>query len=380
MTRCLLFLLSMALLGCSGSPEKSVKTSPEVGSTWSAPVGSVSLNRARAGTPEYEMLDIGLVIFDPGIPSDPGTHSKLGIFPEIRKAEARYLPYLLRQTLVDTEAWGPVRVLPKADKASQLLVTGEIIHSDGSNLVLGIRAVDSTGRVWLDRTYRDEALDADYPVLQGREPYGDIHRRIANDLLAVRAKLPAREFGSIRQVALLQYAESLSPDAFAGFVSADKDGLLSIKRLPAEDDPMLERVQRIQNQEYLFIDNADEQYQALYDRMTPTYNLWRQNGRELAIYKEEYEQRMANKDSDARRGTFAAMEQTYNTYKRSKEHDQDLDEIAEGFNNEVTPTVMQIEGKVFRLNGSLEAQYAEWRTILRSIFALETGLPSVEGT
>ena len=138
---------------------------------------------------------------------------------------------------------------------------------------------------------------------------------------------------------------------------------------------MLARVRRIQNQEYLFIDNADEQYLALYDRMTPTYNLWRQNGRELAIYKVEYEQRVASRDRDGRRGTFARMQQTYNTYKRTKEHDQDLDEIAEGFNNEVAPTVMEIEGKVFRLNGSLEAQYNEWRSILQSIFSLETGLP-----
>jgi hypothetical protein len=72
------------------------------------------------------------------------------------------------------------------------------------------------------------------------------------------------------------------------------------------------------------------------------------------------------------------MQQTYNTYKRAKEHDQDLDEIAEGFNNEVAPTVMEIEGKVFRLNGSLEAQYSEWHSILRSIFSLETGLPPTD--
>ena len=72
------------------------------------------------------------------------------------------------------------------------------------------------------------------------------------------------------------------------------------------------------------------------------------------------------------------MQQTYSAYKRSKEHDQDLDEMAEGFNNEVAPTVMEIEGKVFRLNGSLEAQYGEWRSILRSIFALETGLTPIQ--
>ncbi len=55
-------------------------------------------------------------------------------------------------------------------------------------------------------------------------------------------------------------------------------------------------------------------------------------------------------------------------------HEQDLDELATGFNNEVAPTVMEVSGRVFRLSGSLESQYAEWREILRRIFALETGL------
>ena len=81
------------------------------------------------------------------------------------------------------------------------------------------------------------------------------------------------------------------------------------------------------------------------------------------------------KESIARRGTFVAMEQTYNTYKQIKIQEQDLDEMATGFNNEVAPTVMEASGRVFRLSGGLDAQYNEWRTILREIFALETGLP-----
>ena len=70
------------------------------------------------------------------------------------------------------------------------------------------------------------------------------------------------------------------------------------------------------------------------------------------------------------------MEQTYNTYKWSKIHEQDLDELALGFNNEVAPTVIEVSGRVFRLNGTLDSQYSEWREILRKIFALETGLPA----
>jgi hypothetical protein len=373
--RCLILCVLAALCACSGNQQKSLPESTTQLEQWPGPVGEVDLRLPVGATAEFALLDIGLVIFDPGIPENAASHSKEGIFPEIRKAEARYLPYLLRETLVKTQAWGAVRVLPKPDKSSELLVTGKILHSDGMRLVLALRAADGSGRVWLDRVYHDEAVESDYPVGVGKEPYADLYRKIANDLLALREQLSQAELETVRSVALLQYAAGLSPDAFAGFVTEGEDGSVAIRRLPSQDDPMLARVQRIQNQEYLFIDNADEQYLALYDQMTPTYNLWRQNGRELSIYKEEYEERVASREPDGRRGTYARMQQTYNTYKRTKEHDQDLDEIAEGFNNEVAPTVMEIEGKVFRLNGSLEAQYNEWRSILRSIFSLETGLP-----
>jgi hypothetical protein len=372
----LILCMCTVLWACSGNQEKSARD-PQVAllEQWPGPLGHVDLRQSAGALDNFSLLDIGLVIFDPGVPLDAARHSKEGIFPEIRKAEARYLPYLLRQALVKTEAWGAVRVLPKPDTSSELLLTGKILHSDGMRLVLQMRATDASGRVWIDQVYHDEAGQSDYPVELGEEPYADIYRKITNDLLALREQLSRGELETVRNVALLQYASGLSPDAFADFVSEEEDGSLAIRRLPSQDDPMLARVRRIQNQEYRFIDNADEQYLTLYDEMTPTYNLWRQNGRELAIYKAEYEARVASREPDGQRGTFAQMQQTYNTYKRAKEHDQDLDEIAEGFNNEVAPTVMEIEGKVFRLNGSLEAQYSEWRSILRSIFSLETGLP-----
>jgi hypothetical protein len=137
---------------------------------------------------------------------------------------------------------------------------------------------------------------------------------------------------------------------------------------------MLVRVERIRDQEYLFIDTVDEQYARLSEEMAPTYNLWRQFGAEQAVYKDDYQGRVSTRDSQGQRGSFAALELTYNAYKWSKIHEQDLDELALGFNNEVAPTVMDVSGTVFKLSGTLDKQYTEWREILQRIFALETGL------
>jgi len=377
--RGLLCIMSLVLLAACGSNDRKVSPleNDEVVS-WPAPVGTVSLQRGRQIT-EDARIDLGLVVFDPGIPSDESTHTERGIFPKIREVESQYLPVVLREALVASDNWGVVRVLPKDDKTLELRITGKIIHSDGIDLVLHVKAIDATGHLWLDRIYHDQTSRSDYPALAtGEDPYGDLYRQISNDLGLLKAQLNSAQLGKIRNVAILRYAASLSPEAFADFLAEDEKGEFSLQRLPAQDDPMMVRVQRIRSQEYLFIDTVDEQYVSLYEDMGPTYYLWRQYGRERAVHIEEYQRRTAERDSYGQRGSYIAMEQIYNSFKNSKIQDQDLQELAGGFNNEVAPTVMEVSGRVFRLSGGLDTQLAEWREILKSIFALETGLPVLE--
>jgi hypothetical protein len=366
---CALLWCLPALLATTAGAQTT--TDPEM---VAVPVGQVTL-RVEQSTPEQRLLDVGLAVFNPGIPLNEASHSMLEIFPEIRKAEAQFMPVLLRQVLLTTNAWGVVRVLPDEQVSSELLVTGKIRQSNGSRLELKVEARDATGRQWLDKTYVDIASPLDYPAAEGSDPYIDLYRQIANDLLQYRLGLDERQLRTIRQVAFLRYAASLSEDAFGGYLQQDEQGIYSVVRLPADGDPMIARVERIREQEHLFVDTVDEQYVEIYEEMAPTYSLWREYSGEQARYKEDYEARAQTKERIGKRGTFSAMEQTYNTYKQTKIQEQDLDEMASGFNNEVAPTVMEASGRVFRLSGTLNSQYNEWRGILQEIFALETGLP-----
>ena len=328
-----------------------------------------------AAAPETEiLLDVGLVLFDPGIPKDASSHSRLGVYPEIRKSEARYMPVFLRDVLVNSGAWGVVRVLPEVLDTSELLVSAEILQSDGQRLELSISTVDATGRVWFERVYSEIATAEDYPVAPESDPFVGLYQRLGADMLTARDLLSAAQLREIRQVALLRYAQSLAPGVFDGYVEFTEEGRYVVARLPADGDPMMARIDRIRNQEFLFIDTVDEQYSRLSAELAPTYHLWRQFDQEQALYREDYAERVAGRDSRGSRGSYAAMEQTYNAYKWSKIHVQDLDELALGFNNEVAPTVMEVNGQVFKLSGSLETQYGEWRDILQRIFTLETGL------
>jgi len=55
-------------------------------------------------------------------------------------------------------------------------------------------------------------------------------------------------------------------------------------------------------------------------------------------------------------------------------HRDAIEELGESFASESQPMVVDVEGETHKLTGSAEAQYAEWRTLLRKIYASETGL------
>ena len=56
-------------------------------------------------------------------------------------------------------------------------------------------------------------------------------------------------------------------------------------------------------------------------------------------------------------------------------HKVAIQELAASFDAEVAPVLVEVEGHMLKLVGSAEAQYADWRRLLREIFVTETGLP-----
>jgi hypothetical protein len=326
--------------------------------------------------PDTTRLDIGLAVFESGVPEDPTHLKELGIFPRIREAEARFIPFALRRTLVAMDQWGPVRVLPNPDPGTELLVTGRIIESDGISLKLQLVAVDSRGVEWVNQEYSETSSEGVYlsQQTQKQRPFQKLYDRFAADINAVASQLSSAEIDKISQLSLLRYAGELAPAAFASYYTQTETGEYQLLRLPAEDDPMLARIQRVREKEYVFIDTVDEQYAALFTKMAPTYDLWRQYKREQSLYEDAHEDRLAGR-SKKPKGSYEAMKQTYSAYRWSKIQQQESARLATGFNNEVEPTIMNLQGRVIELEGSLEDQYREWRKILHAIYELETGAP-----
>jgi hypothetical protein len=374
----------LLLTACADTPQAPLPLSSanansvEITESLPPPVGAVSLRVAEDDTREAMLLNVGVIVFDPGIPPDPGTHLRLGVFPEVREAEARFYAWSLRETLAASGAWDTVRVMPEEDLATELLIRGRLKQSNGTMLAIHVTAIDSSGAVWLDQTYVDHSSASDFPVDPSAptEPFQDLLNQVANDLLVQRDARSPAERQRLVDVARLRYAAALAPGTFGDYLAREPSGAVALLRLPAADDPMLRRVDRIRRYEHLFIDQADEQYRALHAEMLPSYGQWRQYRRDQALFQEGFETRLESRSGRVgRAGSFAALERSYNTYKWFKIQEQDIDELALGLRNEVSPTVMEVDGALFRLGGSLKAQYGEWRDILRRIFELETGTP-----
>lgn len=363
---------------------------------------ATSASVAQQEVPENQLLDVSVVIFDPGLPATEKEIEDEGVFPEVRRAEARFIPYKLKETLQTTGYWGAVRVLPDDRVITDLQITGRIIESNGETLKIAVRAVDATGRVWLDKKYEDTASKFAYKghVAGNIDPFQDIYNEISNDLVAARLKLAGNEIERVRQVSQLRFATELSPYAFESYLSRDKRGNYSVVKLPADDDEMIARLRKVQEREYMLVDTLDEYYARFNTDMQMPYDNWRQYTYEEVIALREVQASarkrylagaalvlggiLIDKKADTRAqstvGVGAAVAGLYaikSGWDRSKEtklHKDALEELDSSLDAEVAPMVIDVEGRVIALNGSVEEQYIEWRRILREIYTAETGL------
>ncbi len=363
------------------------------------------LKTASQDVPDSAVLDIGVAIFDPGVADDLGVREaqeeSRNIFPEVRKAEARYMAYQLKRVLENAGNWGAVRVLPKASKGTDLMVFGKILSSDGEVLKLRVTAVDATGHQWLDKKYEDRASKyayKDYVPSRG-DPFLDLYNSIANDLLAIHQQMAVGQHQNIRRVAELRFAGDLSAEVFGDYLAEHK-GQYKVRRLPSIDDPMVARMMRIRQREYMYIDTLDEYYADLYRQMDQPYADWRRFTFEEAQALRELKAAARNRklaglamivggvvvdsksNTQAARiagasgviGGIAVFKSGMDRGKEAKLHFEAMKELGESMEAQVAPMVVEVEGQTVELTGTVDAQFDEWRVILRDIYAAETGI------
>jgi len=416
-----LLCIGLLLNGCATYQKHDVETE------------TVALDRAVSDLPESQLLDVRIQTFDPGELPESKEEAR-GLSPNIRQAEALYIPAHLKATLQQTGYWGAVRVVPAGTVGAEVSVTGRIVQSDGEVLEVEVDVYDATGAHWFKRSYGsmvDSALYAE-SANQQREAFQNLYTRIANDCAAYRRTLTPEQIKTIRQVAELRFAAEFAPDAFNGYLQqAEQDegnGLsrfmaalaqttnsseqqkenqapqrYSLNRLPAQDDPMLARVQRVRERDYLLVDTLDGQYERLYRDIGGVYTQWRQSRMTETdmirkIKSEANKQRakaamlvigtiivaaaVDNKHYTPATGVLAGglVAVGINEFLRAGDKEQEaemnkaaLEELGASFSADVEPVVVEVEGKTVELTGSADAIYQQWRGVLERLHEKEAG-------
>jgi hypothetical protein len=234
--------------------------------------------------------------------------------------------------------------------------------------------------------------------MKARDPFQNVYSNIANDLLAARAKLDAAALREVRQVTELSFAADLAPDALSGYLRKEgpaKAPLTRVARLPASNDPVAERVQRIRERDSGVIDTLDGYYTGFSEQMQQPYSEFRATSWE-EIDKEDRARSSGrtrtvlgaaavlasifapsscshnatcNLESAARyagaAGGVASFLSGLKKYADARTHAQAFGELARSFQSEVGTQVVEVEGRSLRLTGTAEEQYREWRRLLK---------------
>jgi hypothetical protein len=390
MTRTLFVLLFLVLSGCSVN---EVVTAEET-----------TLVVAEASPDESMLLDVGVVEFRSGL-DDDNDPDQTGVFGEIRDAEVRYLAYHLKTTLQGTGHWGAVRVIPSRNAFTDITISGEISKSDGEFIELEITVYDSAGNRWYREKYETQTGISSYAENRDKrkDPYQKVFNDIANDLQAYVQTLPPKTVSDIRKVTELKFFADMSPAAYGEHLSFDDDGVASIVRLPAENDPSVARLRQIRERDRLVVDTLNEHYANFYYGIAIPYHSWRKTAREESVnYRQVKRSAMmqtligavvlasslayeANSSSYSNRqmqrglqniGIAQGLDTMVTGITRRKEaamHREAIKELSESFGAEAAPMVVTVEGETRRLTGTAAAQYESWRRLLKQIYEAETG-------
>ena len=362
-------------------------------------VGPTAIEQAKTEIPEEQLLDVGILVFETK-ELTPETAEKEGTNADIRQAETHFIPYHLKNALHQSSHWGAIQVVPAETNSVDLLVKGKILESNGEHLVLEIDVIDASQKRWFKKTYSAEASETYYSgnTPGEKDAYQDVYNAIANDMARYKMKLTAAQIKSIRTVAKLKFAREFAPDAFDGYLKAGDKKQLSVNRLPAENDPMMERLMQIREREYMYVDTLNQQYEGFYAEMWPAYENWRQlNLTEREAIKKIKREAMTKQLLGALliAGAIAAGSQNsnvgrvmapamviiggqvfisgWNVSKEAEMHKAAIEELSDSFGAEMQPVTMEFEGQQYELTGSAEEQFNNWKKLLRQIYFAETG-------
>lgn len=387
------WILTLCLLAL-GSAQAAVD---KVTSSTLAPIHTPS-----APIPPEALLDVAIPQLSDGLAL---TDEDDTVFPEVRIAETIYFANQLAKTMEKSGAWGAIRVVPNVDVVMDLYITGTILQSDGETLDLEVRVFDTSGRQWLQERHRQVVGKYTYDrrLKTLADPFQNLFTAIANNVLEVREDMSTADAVRLRQISELRFAREFSPEAFSDHIAENRKGVLTIERLPAENDSILERIGMIRERDYMYVDTMQDFYDAFSREMHLPYQDFRRASYDSVVKARQLRKRgnrqiiagiagiiggiygrlnsgsyMAFDGSTAAAAAGGyALKQGLQTKQKAAEQTERVAEMGSSLEAVIAPQVIALEDRTVTLTGTAQAQYAQWREMLQRIYQQERTLPDL---
>ena len=255
--------------------------------------------------------------------------------------------------------------------------------------------------MWFEKKYEQRASSYAYnpEVNIPGDPFQATFNEIANDMFSYQENLTAKQLVNIRSISKVLFARDFVPDAFDGFVVNDESGQLSLTRIPADNDPMMQRVERIRARNDLFLDVVQDYYRAFNLKMNGPYQEWRKLSYKEVLYSRQLKEQgrkeriaglvaiaggVAAATTSNSRGTrlggqvgvIAGANLFTNSFTKTEEalgHSSTLRELGASLESELEPSIVDLQDRSVTLSGTVDDQYQEWRRILGRMFSIEEG-------
>jgi len=392
--RMLLLMSALALAACGGGGGNL----PGVGPSLSGSGGASKPTAAKAGDGRPK-IDVMVPVFDPGLPKDSDEWEKLGIYPELRRAEATRFALKMKAALDNTGAFGSVRVVPSKQATGELYVNGKILKSNGEDVRIHLRAADISGKEWMRKDFSHRAKEAFHrnPRNKGKDSYDPVFAKAAAYIVKRLKRRDPEELARLQRIAEIRFGGSLSSETFARYLKTE-GGRVKLVAAPADDDPMLRRIAPLRVRDQLFVDNMQSHYGDFNDKLNDSYMVWQEQS--LIEVKAARKAKLkatgqgilggllfvagvaASADTNnsaatevaATIGTVAGavvLAQSFQTRAEMKAHRAALAELGQSLDIEIQPQVVAYEKETAKLTGSAAEQHAQWIAFLKKIYELE---------
>ena len=361
-----------------------------------------------ATAPRLDKPFMVVTVFDPNIPEDQDKIIEDAIWPEVRRTEAVRMSVMLGNKLTETNAFNGVRITPDTETSAHLYVLGKIVQSNGEELDLKITVVNIKGDKIFSKSYNftvDEYALIDPRSGKEGDLYDPFFTTIANDIAEQVEELSPEERDELARVEELRYAEFFEPDYAGQYTETNWMGNVVVTSYPAENDPMIRRIQSLKVQDQMFIDNLQSDYINFYTISNPAYVSWQRaafvetkaaraartkanikaavgilalvGGVALASQGNSYDYGQALAGTAIAVGGISAISGAMGDSKQADAHRETLSELGGSLNIEIAPNVMELEETQVELKGTAKEQYSTWRSALKRVYEQES-VPNIE--